>query len=446
MMKKLLLLFQMSGALCPAGLFAQNAGSILLKNATVIDGTGSAPRPHTDILITAGKITAIEKGIKTEGAREIDLSGKTVMPSLVCAHAHVGTLKGTTSSADNYTRENLLRHLKKYEDYGVSAVLAMGTDRPLIFNGLIDSTQAGLLPGARLYSAGYGFNTPDPNPGSWMNLLLRPNTPEEVPAMMEKLAAVKPTVVKIWVDDHGGNAQKMKPEIYQAIIREAHKRNIRVAAHLFYVEDARKLTDAGIDIIAHSIRDKEVDQDLLTKMKQKNVTYIPTLSLDEYQFVYAGNPDWINDAFFKASLEPGVFEMITDKAYGERIRNSPDYQRNMAAFRTAMINLKKIHEAGIKVALGTDSGAFPVRTQGFTEHLEMELMVKAGLTPAQAITISTRNAAAALHIDQEKGTLKKGKKADLLILSANPFDDIRNTRKIESVWKEGKEVSKGPVR
>nr|MBZ1359890.1 amidohydrolase family protein [Dyadobacter fermentans] len=445
-MKKLLLLFQMSGVLCPAGLFAQNAGSILLKNATVIDGTGSAPRPQTDILITAGKITAIQKGIKTDGAREIDLSGKTVMPSLVCAHAHVGTLKGTTSSADNYTRENLLRHLKKYEDYGVSAVLAMGTDRPLIFNGLIDSTQAGLLPGARLYSAGYGFNTPDPNPGSWMNLLLRPDTPEEVPAMMEKLAAVKPTVVKIWVDDHGGNVQKMKPEISQAIIREAHKRNIRVAAHLFYVEDARKLTEAGIDIIAHSIRDKEVDQDLLTKMKQKNVTYIPTLSLDEYQFVYAGNPDWINDAFFKASLEPGVFEMITDKAYGERIRNSPDYQRNMAAFRTAMINLKKIHDAGIKVALGTDSGAFPVRTQGFTEHLEMELMVKAGLTPAQAITISTRNAAAALHIDQEKGTLEKGKKADLLILSANPFDDIRNTRKIESVWKEGKEVSKGPVR
>ena len=238
----------------------------------------------------------------------------------------------------------------------------------------------------------------------------------------------------------------MKAEIYQAIIREAHKRNIRVAAHLFYVEDARKLTEAGLDIIAHSIRDKEVDQDLLTKMKQKNVTYIPTLSLDEYQFVYAGNPDWINDAFFKASLEPGVFEMITDKAYGEKIKSSPDYQRNMSAFKTASANLKKIHDAGIKVALGTDSGAFPIRTQGFTEHLEMELMVKAGLTPSQAVTISTRNAATALKIDSEKGTLEKGKKADFLILSANPFDDIRNTRKIESVWKEGKEVSKGPLR
>lgn len=444
-MKKIQLLFQMTCALCGSAAIAQNNDLILLKNTTVLDGTGSTAQTNTDILVTGGKIAAIQKNIKASGAREIDLTGKTVMPSLICAHAHVGTLKATTSSADNYTRENVLRHLKKYQDYGVSAVLAMGTDRPLIFNGLIDSTQAGLLPGARLYSAGYGFNTPDPNPGSWMNLLLRPDMPEDVPAMMEKLAALKPTVVKIWVDDHGGNTRKMKPEIYQAIIREAHKRNIRVAAHLFYAEDARKLTEAGIDIIAHSIRDKEVDQDLLTKMKQKKVIYIPTLSLDEYQFVYAGNPDWINDAFFKASLEPGVFEMITDKAYGEKIKNSHDYQRNMSAFKTAMINLKKIFDAGIHVALGTDSGAFPVRTQGFTEHLEMELMVKAGLTPAQAITISTRNAATALRISHEKGTLEKGKKADLIILSANPLEDIRNTRKIESVWKNGQEVSKGPL-
>lgn len=158
--------------------------------------------------------------------------------------------------------------------------------------------------------------------------------------MMDKLAAVKPTVVKMWVDDHGG-AQKMKPEIYKAIITEAHKRNIRVAAHLFYLEDARALVDAGLDIIAHSIRDKEVDANLLAKMKQKNVMYIPTLSLDEYLFVYGGNPDWMNDDFFKASLEPGVYEMITNKSYGDKIRSSPDYERNMASHKIGMINLKR---------------------------------------------------------------------------------------------------------
>ncbi|KAA0993705.1 amidohydrolase family protein [Dyadobacter aurulentus] len=428
-----------------AGTACSQPGTKLLKDVTLIDGTGTAPMEHVDILIAGKRIKAIGKNLKANAETVVSLSGKTVMPALLCAHAHVGTLTGTTSSAENYTRENVLRQLKRYQDYGVAAVLAMGTDRPVIFNGFRDSTVAGLLPGARLFSAGYGFNTPDKNPGSWMNLLLRPETPAEVPAMLDKLAAVKPTVVKIWVDDHGGGAQKMKPEIYKAIITEAHKRNIRVAAHLYYADDASALIDAGLDIIAHSIRDKEVDAALLAKMKQKNIIYIPTLTLDEYQFAYAESPDWLNDPFFKSSLEPGVFEMITEKSYGEKIKTSRDYQRNMAANKIGMRNLKKISDAGITIALGTDSGAFPVRAQGFTEHLEMEMMVESGLSPLQAITASTKNAAKALLIDKENGTLENGKLADMIILSADPTKDIENTRKIESVWKEGNIVSKGPL-
>jgi imidazolonepropionase-like amidohydrolase len=419
-------------------------GTKLLKSVTLIDGTGAAPVENVDILIEGKRIKTIGKNIQANAETVISLEGQTVMPALLCAHAHIGTIKGTTSSAENYTRENVLRQLKKYQDYGVSAILVMGTDRPLIFNGMRDSTVAGLLPGARLFSAGYGFNTPDANPGSWMNLLQRPATPEDVPAMVAKVAALKPTVLKLWVDDHGGG-QKMKPEIYKAIIAEAHKRNIRVAAHLFYAEDANALIDAGLDIIAHSIRDKEVDAALLAKMKQKNVIYIPTLTLDEYQFAYADSPEWINEPFFKASLEPGVFEMITDKEYGNKIKSSPDYQKNILANKIAMRNLKKISDAGITVALGTDSGAFPVRTQGFTEHLEMEVMVEAGLSPLQVITASTRNAARALKVDKDHGTLEKGKVADLIILSADPTKDIKNTRKINSVWKDGNAVSKGPL-
>jgi len=423
----------------------QQSKPTLIKNVSLIDGTGSSTREGTDILIQGDHIVQIGKAISAKDVVVIDLSGKTLMPSLISAHTHVGTVKGTTSNAGNYTRENILRQLKRYQDYGINSVLVMGTDRQMIFeNGLRDSTVAGLLPGARLFSAGYGFNTPDENPGSWMNLLLRPKTPEDVPEMMKKLAALKPTVVKMWVDDHGGNAQKMKPEIYKAIIAEAHKKGIRVAAHLFYVEDARALVEAGLDIIAHSIRDKEVDSDLLKKMKEKGVIYIPTLTLDEYQFIYGDQPYWIQDPFFKASLEAGVLEMITDKAYQEKIKNSPDYAKNSAASKMGMMNLKKIFDAGITVALGTDSGAFPIRAQGFSEHLEMELMVQAGLTPLQAITVSTKNAAKALA-ENKSGSAEVGKKADFIILTANPENEIKNTRKIFSVWKDGKEVSKGAL-
>ncbi len=445
-MKNLLLLTLLVSLLLTGNhAYSQNKGRFLLKNATVIDGTGT-PSKLADILIVGDRIANVQANIQDATATKIDLTGKTVIPSLICAHAHIGTLKGTTSTAENYTRENVLRHLKKYQDYGVSSVLVMGTDRPLIFeNGLRDSTVAGLLPGARLFSAGYGFNTADPSPASWMNLLQRPEKVEDVAPMVEKVAALKPTVLKIWVDDHGAKSGKMKPEIYKAIIQEAHKRNIRVAAHLFYADDAKALVDAGLDIIAHSIRDREADPELLKEMKKKGVTYIPTLALDEYNYIFGESPAWINDPFFINSLEDGVLEMISAGSYKDKIRFSPDFEKNKKASQIGAANLRKMHEAGIMIALGTDSGAFPVRTQGFTEHHEMELMVLAGLSPMQAITISTKNAARALKIIDDYGTLEKGKKADLLILNASPEKNIKNTQKITAVWKDGKFVSRGPL-
>jgi len=425
--------------------YAQQNNLVLLKNVNLIDGTGAAAKANTDLLIRDGKIVSIQSGIKEPAATQIDLKGKTIIPALISAHTHIGTLKGNSTAAENYTRENILRQLKRYQDYGVNTVLTMGTDRPLIFNGFIDSTQAGQLPGARLYSAGYGFNTPENAPASWMNLLLRPTSAGQVPAQIEELAKVKPRVIKMWVDDHGGKAEKIKPEIYKAIITEAHKKRIPVASHLYNLEDARSLTESGLDIMAHSIRDKEIDADLLKKMKEKNVAYIPTLSLDEFAYIYSRKPEWTEEPFFKASLEPGVYEMIVSQKYQDQVKNSPDFERNMKGFKMALVNVKKIHDAGILVALGTDSGAFPIRAQGFSEHLELELLVQAGLTPLQAIQTGTKNAATVLKIDKLYGTLEKDKMADFIVLSSSPEKDIKNTRKIEAVWKDGKQVSKGPL-
>ncbi|MDP4128926.1 MAG: amidohydrolase family protein [Bacteroidota bacterium] len=424
------------------------ANTILLKHVTLIDGTGSPAKKNMNILLEGDHIVSITKRNQAESVRTrvIDLTGKTIMPALICAHAHLGVLKGTSVEASNYTRKNILDQLKKYERYGVGSVLCMGTDRQMIFPGFRDSSKAGLLPGARLYSAGHGFSTPGGPPGgSWTDQLFRPANPGQVRAEMDSLAALHPDVVKIWLDDFGGHSAKMKPEIYQAIIREAHKHGLRVAAHLYYLEDARKLVDAGLDIIAHSIRDQVIDTGLLNKMKKNGVIYIPTLTRDEFTYVYADHPDWINESFFKSSLEPGVYEMISSKAYQDKVRNSPDYKSNRHAVEIAMKNLKKIFDAGIVVAMGTDSGADPVRAQGFSEHQELELMVEAGLTPLEAIEAGTKNAALGLKINNQYGTLEPGKKADFIVLSENPEHQIKNSRKIESVWKNAAEVSKGPL-
>lgn len=418
------------------------AQTILLKNATVIDGTGSRPRQHTDILLQADTIAAVGPRLNAPGATVVDLSGKTVMPALISVHTHVGTLRGTTTNAVNYTRENILRQLQQYANYGVLHVLAMGTDRPLLFDsGLRDSSATGQLPGARLHSAGYGFGVPDAAPPAdyGMDLVNRPATVADVAPAMDKVAQVRPDVIKLWVDDFGGHFKKMEPAVYQAIISEAHKHGIRAASHLYYAADAQQLATAGVDIFAHSIRDKDIDEQLLQTMKSKGIVYVPTLSLDEYAYIYARQPEWLHDDFFKRSLEPGVYEMITSPKYQQQLRQSPAFAKNKTAFETALRNLRRIYRAGIMVAMGTDSGATPVRAQGFSEHLELELMVQAGLTPLEAISVGTRNAAQVLKLPNT-GTIAPGQVADLLVLAGSPEKDIKNTRHIVTVYKAGKKI------
>lgn len=422
------------------------AQTTVLQHVNIISGTGAPLQTGKNVIIINDRISAITPASQAppKDATVINMTGKIIMPVIISAHSHVGNLKGNTASGANYTRDNIFRQLNKYEDYGVGAVLCMGTDRPLIFKGLRDSSVLGLLPGARFYSAAYGFAAKDGGPAG-MDGLNRPVTQEEAITAVDEMAKLKPAVIKIWVDDFGGSMPKMKPEIYKAIIQEAHKKGIRVASHLYYLSDAHSLVDAGVDIIAHSVRDKDIDDDLLQKMKQKGVTYIPTLSLDEYAYIYARKPEWINDSFFKASLEPGVYNMITSQQYQDNIKNSPAFEKNKAAFETALRNVKKVYDAGILVALGTDSGANPVRTQGFSEHLEMELLTQAGLTPLQAITIATFNAATTLQSNKDYGTIETGKKADFIVLAANPLNNIKNTRNIIAVYKNGRQVSRGPL-
>jgi imidazolonepropionase-like amidohydrolase len=413
----------------------------VIKGVTLIDGAGKEPKQNVSLVIKDDIIHAVLSSNATipKDATVLDYTGKFVMPAMINGHCHLGLLKGDNSSPGNYSYENILRQLEKYEQFGISRVLCLGTDQQIIFP-MRDSSQKGLLPGATIYTAGYGFTANNAPPTNLSHSIIQPQTVEEAIKDVDQLAILKPDFVKIWVDDFGGTVQKMKPEIYEAVIKEAHRKGLHVAAHLYYLEDAKRLVNAGVDVIAHSIRDKDVDDELINAMKQKNVYYIPTLSLDDYNFVYADDPDWINDSLFKASLEPGVWERLTSDKFKQQLQNDTTLAKKKAAFETAMRNLKKLSDAGIVIVLGTDSGAQPVRTQGFSEHLELQLMVEAGLTPMQVIVAATNNGAKMLHINNKAGTLQKGMKADFIVLNGSPLEDIKQTRNIASVWKDGKAV------
>jgi imidazolonepropionase-like amidohydrolase len=423
---------------------ANGSPVFILKNITLIDGTGAAPKKKVNLLIKDDRIAGIQPAATPvpAGARVINGAGRTVMPSMVNAHGHLGLLLGNRSAAENYTQGNIMRQLRKYQAFGVSQVLSLGMDREGIFP-LRNASQAGQLPGATIFTAGYGIGAKDGSPPPALaTKALRPETPEEGVKAVQELAALKVDFIKIWVDDGGGSQPKVQQPVYEAIIAEAHRNKLRVAAHVYFLEDARRLVAAGIDVLAHSIRDQEIDDALITAMKEKGTYYIPTLTLDDYNIVYAGQPEWLNDSLFKVSLEPGVWNMLISQEYKQQQQNDPARDKKMKAYYTAQRNLHKLDSAGVKILLGTDSGAFPVRTQGFSEHLELQLMVEAGMTPIKAITAATRNGSQLLGIDKQSGTLQVGKKADFIVLSADPLADIRNTRKIVEVWRNGRVIDR----
>jgi imidazolonepropionase-like amidohydrolase len=416
----------------------QSSETLLIKGVTLIDGTGKPAQKNVNVEIRNNKISAISSKAPLKGSRVIDLSGKTIMPLITNVHGHLGM------ATDKYTPAQIAKELERYLLYGVGTVVSMGTDKETIF-AVRDSSRAGRLPGADVYTAGYGFRTPlGNNPQeTGMEKVFRPATPAQAMQNVQELARLKVDMVKIWVDDMGGTTEKMKPEVYRAIIAEAHRNGLPVAAHLYYADDAHQLIDAGVDIFAHSIRDEEVDDALISKMKTKGIVYIPTLTRDGYEFFYGDQPAWLKDPFFKASLELGVFETLTSEEYRKKEANNPGRQKNMKAYNVALRNLKKIHAAGILVAFGTDSGAQPRRVQGFSEHLELQLMVEAGLTPSEVIAIASRNSCQVLKL-KDQGTLEPGMNADFMVLNQNPLDDIKATRTIHSVWKKGAMVNNGP--
>jgi imidazolonepropionase-like amidohydrolase len=339
--------------------------------------------------------------------------------------------------AGHYTQENVVKQLNKYLSYGVGTVASFGQDEDPIYS-VRDAQHAGSVSGARLFTAGHGFleYTRKSNPTDHR---YRPQNPEEARANVRELAAHHPDYVKMWVDDGLGRGAKMQPAIYQAIIDEAHKQHIRVFAHEFYLSDAKALLAAGVDGFAHSIRDQPVDDDVMKTMKARAVFLIPTLVRDELLFAYADNVKWLNDPFFLAGLEPGALTIVRSPENVEKGRKDPDIAKYRAGLEMAKKNLKTLSDAGVKIAFGTDSG-IPARFPGYSEHRELQLMVEAGLTPMQAIVAATRTNAEILGGAKQFGTLQPGRRAEFLVLDANPLDDIHNTEKLSAVWQAGKIV------
>lgn len=393
--------------------------------AQIIDGTGGAPIDDGVLVVRDGRIEAVGAGDSVAvpaDAEQIDVTGRTIIPGLINAHGHVNNVRGLDQV--DYTEEQVESQLALYARYGVTTVFSLGGDGPEGVTVRDRQQNDSELDHARFYLSG--------------NIPTGP-TPEEAVEQATAAAEMGADILKIRVDDNLGATAKMTPETYQAVINTAHDRNLRLAAHLYYLADAKGLLEAGADLLAHSVRDVEVDDELIALLRDSGVCYCPTLMREVSTYVYESRPEWFDDPFFTKEVDPAVITALESPERQESTQNSESAQTYKAQLDVAKRNLKTLSDAGIPIAMGTDTGP-AARFQGYFEHGELALMVEAGLTPMQAIVASTSDAARCMEVDTDLGSLETGKWADFLVLGANPLDDIANTKSLESVYIGGNAV------
>ncbi len=416
-----------AAAACGEAPVEMTPGLQAFVGARIIDGTGSPAVENGVLVVRDGRIEAVGAGDTVEvppDAEQIDVGGRTIMPGLVNAHGHVNNVRGLEADPSFYTEEHVEHQLGLYARYGVTTVFSLGGDGPAGVAVRDQQRTNADLNQARLYLSG--------------NIPTGP-TPEEAVEQANAAVDLGADIVKIRVDDNLGASTKMTPEAYQAVIDTAHERGLRLAAHLYYLDDAKGLLAAGADMLAHSVRDAAVDDELIAQLQESGVCYCPTLMREVSTYVYESRPEWFDDQFFLKEADPAVVAALEDPAYQERIQNSSSAQTYKAQLEMAKQNLKALSDAGIPIAMGTDTGP-AARFQGYFEHGELALMVEAGLTPMQAIVASTSDAALCMEVDADLGSLEAGKWADFLVLGANPLEDIGNTHTLESVYIAGNAV------
>ena len=417
------------------------ARSYLLDNVRVIIGDGSVLESGA-LLVDGGRISAV--GLRSEIEPElnvevIDLSGKTIMPALIDSHAHLGYEGHTSWGAENYSRENLIDHLQRYAYYGFSAVFSAGSDPDALAYQVQQAQLAGEFSSARfLFAAGMAPPGQGPNDQflthavalekqTGQRILYGVDSVEQAIDSVREIAAKNISVIKIWVDDRGGSQQKLAPQLYRAIADEAAKNSIEIYAHQQYAEDMPNLLEAGVSGFLHGRIGTGLGREIAQQLSAASAFVVPNMGLAELRREAIGTDD-----FLRASLPESVAARFGESS--QRLLKANREEAREAELRASFGHLL---DANVDIVLGTDAGAVPDHFFGYTGHRELEIFVRLGMTPMQAIVAATSKPAQRLGLD-DLGLLQPGYSADLVVLDKNPLNNIRNTRSISLVFLNGR--------
>jgi imidazolonepropionase-like amidohydrolase len=426
---------------------AQTSASVsLYEGARLITGDARPVIESSAFVVERGLITRVGRQGEVNPpatVRRVDLTGKTVMPTIVNTHVHPGFQRGLSYTADNFTRETVMQDLNRALYFGIGVVQSQGIEKGDLLFDIRVAQRTGALGGARLLIAGRGIGAPNAGPGgaAYAGIAYEITSEAQARESVAELAAKNVDIVKIWVDDRNGRAPRLSPALYRAVIDEAHKRGFRVNAHVFYHVDAVDLVDAGIDGFAHLVRDVEMSDELVAAIVKKGVYVMGNLSSPE-RATHASIPPWLNDGdpmwrLLSDTLPPEVIDRMK-RAFTSRNPSAADAAKGRYAILQR--SLAKLNRAGARIILGADTG-LEDHVFGLAEQLELQAMVEAGMSPAQGIVAATSRSAEYLHLN-DTGSFAAGKRADFLVLDANPLEEITNTRRISRVFIGGAEIDR----
>ena len=437
----LFLLVTLGVSACTAAPVPQATGAVLYEGARLITGDGSSPIERSAFLVEHGRFTHVGQQGEIEppaGTVTVSLTGKTVIPALVDAHSHIGYMKDLTSGPQNYTRANILDHMHRFAYFGVAASQAMGSDFGELPFQLRDELREGTDPNAaRFLTAGRGLSPLEEiSPGNMRHAAYVVTTVEGARADVQELARREVPLVKMWVETRGGTIKTLTPDLYGAILDEAHAQGIRVAVHATALEDAKALLRAGIDVFAHMISD--VDDELIALFKERPNTAV-LLALSAPRRIVSA--PWLDPVhpLIQETVSPAQIARLQDRLDDQ----APEtLEQGRLVWERLARGVRLLTAAGVKIGVGTDGGGQTGdQFVGWTMHAELENMVAAGMTPAQVLVAATRNSAEILGLD-DLGLVADGKSADFIVLDANPLDDSTNTRRISQVFLRGHAVER----
>lgn len=398
---------------------------IAITGATVIDGTGAAPRKET-VLMRGDRIDAAGPDIAVPpGARVIDASGQTLLPGLFDLHTHISTLG------------DWIKNLRAYLYCGVTTIADLGAYpeqyepvRRLLASGAYLSPH--LIQGARFSTPG-GHGAEGGRGDFHTHQMF---TPAGAKAAMRSVLPYQPGIIKIFTDgwryDTAPNMSSMEEGAIAAIVEEAHKAGVKVITHTVTVERAKIAARAGVDIIGHGLGNGVVDDELLGLMRSKGIAYVQTLSVFEPSKRRSGAYPMLKEV-----LEPAVFDAL-------RPSTSTTSRPTQLRWQNLMENCRRALKAGVLLASGTDAGMTGTYHGSASLH-ELFLMVEGGLTPLEAITAATGNSAKALGLAGERGVIETGKLADLVLVDGAPHENIKDLARVSRVFLGGKEVDRSAL-